>query len=472
MTDEIGRPDRLLRTLAGPWIGMIFLATALLSLPLATQSGVPDYRHNFWLHILNNAYASVSAACLVGTTVYSFGEEYSFFGQAVLVVTTQFAGMGMAAVGLAVFMPFLRNAVKLRTILLISLGLQSAAVVVMWHAWHQADTPSSWDRIWWSIVHAGSALWNSGLTMRGNGLTDYILNGPIFATITSLSIIGSLSLPVILDLAIVVRRPSPGVQTSKKKPIPEAHASGGPWQALPAWEAGAAFSLLLGGAVLLFCFETPWALDVAWRLPDSWTPQRPIQLGEGQVALRDDLMLASRWTTSVYVSATLRSAGLQSISVMEGAMSWPSYGLILLWMLIGGSAGGVAGGVRTSCLLLAGICVLSRRRSWQACAGGPEARRMLLRRSLMFVPIWLLVNAASIAILRVFTDGTLYEVVFDGAAACNSVGLSTGFSLHLSWIGRMIIILIMIAGRAVPVVFWASVSSRLRRCACRQEPAD
>jgi trk system potassium uptake protein TrkH len=466
VTDEINEPDRLLHILTGPWIGMMLLATALLSLPLATQSGVPDYRHNFWLHILNNAHAAVSAACLVGTTVYSFGEDYSFFGQAVLVLTTQLAGMGMAAVGLSIFLPFMRSAVKLRTVLLISLVLQLLAVAVMWHAWHPADVHSPWDRAWWGLVHAGSALWNSGLTMRTNGLIDYIFSGAIFATITSLSIVGSLSLPVILDLAIGVRRPPPEARRAGR-PDSEPDRSGGPWRALPAWEAGAAFVLLLAGAVMLFCFETPWAPEIVWRLPDSWTPQRPLHLGEGQVALRDDMVPASRWTTAVFVSATLRSAGLQSISVMKGAVSWPSYGLLLLWMFIGGSAGGVAGGVRTSCFLLAGICILSRRRTWEARAG---VRRMLFWSSMMFVPVWLLANAASVAALGASTDGSLYEVIFDGVAACNSVGLSTGLSLHLSWIGRMIIIMIMIAGRVVPIVFWSSVSSKLGRYLRRQEP--
>jgi trk system potassium uptake protein TrkH len=95
---------------------------------------------------------------------------------------------------------------------------------------------------------------------------------------------------------------------------------------------------------------------------------------------------------------------------------------------------------------------------------------MLFWSSMMFVPVWLLANAASVAALGASTDGSLYEVIFDGVAACNSVGLSTGLSLHLSWIGRMIIIMIMIAGRVVPIVFWSSVSSKLGRYLRRQEP--
>ena len=458
MESHIDEPDQLLRMLVGPWLGLMLVATVLLSLPLATQSGVPDYRHNFWLHVLNNAHAAASAACLVGTTVYGFGQEYTLFGQAVLIAVTQLAGMGLATVGLAIFRPFLNNTLRLRTVLRLAVILQLVAVAAMWHSWHDEDVRSTWERLWWGVVHASSALWNSGLTLRPDGLAPYLMNGAVFTTVTTLSIAGSLSLPVILDLVLGIRRSSPAT------PAP-------PWRRLPAWEAGGAFTLLFVGAALLFIFEMPWAPHVTWRLPDSWIPSRPLHFGDEQVAMRDEMSPAMRWTTAVFVSATLRSAGLQSMSVMQGAISWPSYGLILLWMFIGGSAGGVAGGLRTTCLLLIGICVLSRSRAWASPAGGAEARRVLLRSVLVFTPLWLLVNAACVAALAAATEATRYEVLFEGVAACNSVGLSTGLSLHLSWIGRMILILVMLAGRALPVVFWLGLSRKLTRCLSRQETA-
>jgi len=520
-------PTHLLRTLVGSWLLLILAATLLLSIPLATHSAVPDYRHNFWDHALSSAFAAVSSACLVGTTVYSFGEEYSRFGQIVLVVTTQLAGAGLAVLGLAIVQPFLNKIIRLRTVLLLSFGLQVLAVLIMWSSWETRDAATVGDRCWWGIVHAGSALWNSGMTLRNDGLAAYISNGAVFACITTLAIIGSLGLPVILDLVngkprqeVEVWHRRPGGESTGETPVPhgkgestgetpvphgkgestgetpvprgkgestdatpvsqrvrtadpgvetesetkERPPSNPPWRKLSQWETAAAFLLLLIGAVALFYCETPWSEGIVWRLPDSWVPQRPVDFGSNLISLRDDMPYRARWTMSVFTSATLRSAGLQSTVLSQGSMSWPSYGLYLAWMIIGGSAGGVAGGMRMSVLLLIGICLFSRRRSWSSWPGGEPGRRMLLRAFLLFVPLWLAFNVVSIGLLAATRDGYWYEVILESVSACNSVGLSTGLSLHLTPAARMAMILIIITGRVIPVAYWLSVSRRFTQC--------
>jgi trk system potassium uptake protein TrkH len=455
---RILEPAGLLRSLAGPWLLMVLLGTVLLSLPLATHSAVPDYRHNFWDHILNNAFASVSSACLVGTTVYDLGEDYSLFGQIVLVVITQLAGLGLAAVGLAILQPFMSKIIRLRTVLLSAVGLQAAAVGAMWTAWSPSDVSSAGQRAWWGIVHAGSAMWNSGLTLRSDGLAAYVSSGPVFATVTTLCIVGSLGLPVILDLVFGRRATKATVSKDPKSERPA------PWRALPQWEATAAFLLLLTGAVALFVFETPWREEIAWQLPDAWVPERPVDLGSNRIALGDDMPHRARWSRALFVSATLRSAGMGSIPVSRGALSWPSYGLLCLGMFVGGSAGGVAGGLRTSGLVLLGICLLKGRDSWNSLPGGAAARRTILLGSVLFLPLWLVLNGASIGLLALASGGTGYEVVLDGTAACNSVGLATGLALHLTWAGRLSMIVIMVGGRVVPVAYWLALSRRFGRC--------
>jgi trk system potassium uptake protein TrkH len=473
LNDAIAARTGVLKILIVPWVGMIVVGTVLLSVPLATQSPVPDYRHNFWLHVLNSGYAAVSAACLVGTTIYGFAEEYTLFGKVVLVVMTQLAGMGFAALGLVVLRPFMQSAIRLRTVLWVSGVLQLAAAAAMYPAWSSADAPNASERIGWSVVHATSALWNSGVTLRANGLASYLSQGVIFVCVTTLAIVGSLSLPVILDLILGHRgrRPTVGKGRAAARAITgEARRATGavpvpPWRRLASWEAAVAFGLLTSGAVLLFWFETPWKEGTPWRLPDRWIPRRPVDLGENQVAMRDPTGHAERWAMAVFVSATLRSAGLQSIPLSEGAVSWPSCGLLLAWMLVGGSAGGVAGGLRTSWLSLTAICLLSRRRSWAAVGNGPVVRRRLLGVLLLVVPGWLALNALSAAGLGACTEATQYEVILETAAACNSVGLSTGLSLHLTWSGRLVMIGTMMIGRMVPTIFWLGVSRGLTKWA-------
>ncbi|MBN2560935.1 MAG: hypothetical protein JXQ75_08400 [Phycisphaerae bacterium] len=448
----------LLRSLAGPWLILILTATFLLSLPLATHSAVPDYRHNFWDHVLNSAFAAVSSASLVGTTIYSLGDEYSLFGQVVLVIVTQLAGMGFAAVGLAIVQPFMSSVVRLRTVLWASLGLQFLGIVAMWSSWDASDVESTWDRLWWGVVHAGGAMWNCGLSLRNDGLAPYISKHAVFASITTLSIIGSLSLPLILDL-ITSPRASRKTAGTAERPTPDL-----PWRRLAQWEAPAVLGLLLLGAGILFFCETPWRPGIIWRLPVAWIPERPVDIGSGQISMRDDMPLPRRWALAVFVSATVRSTGVRSIPMSQGTLSWPSYGMMLIWMFVGGSAGGVAGGLRTSAILLPAICLLSRRHRWRSHPGGEAGRRMLLRAGLMFVPLWLALNVASIGLLAAVSDATAYEQILDATGACNSVGLSTGWLPHLTWQGRLVMIVIMIVGRAVPVAYWLTVSLRFTRC--------
>ncbi len=449
---RIDSPRQTLLTLLSPWVLLILIATVLLALPPATRSSVPDYRHSFLQHALNSAFAAVSTGCLVGTTVYHPGEDYTLFGQIVLFITLQLAGAGFAAVGLATVRPFLRNAIRLRTVLITAFVLQSAVIAATATAWSPADASTGPDRLWFGCVHAAGAIWNAGLMLRANGLEPYLTTGPVFIGFTTLAIAGSLGLPIILDIL-------------RGRGGSDAHEPGAspaqPWKRLPQWEAGGAFVLLISGAAVLWVCETPNMIR------PSLSPTRPVAFGQGQVALRDDMWPADRWSLSLFVSATARSAGLQSIPVSQGALSWPSYDLLLAWMIIGGSAGGTAGGMRTTVLLLPALLLVARRRAWSARTR--DTARTIVRRVLPAGGLWLVLNALAVVAIAVATDGDAYELGFDGVAALNGVGLTTGLLVHLTPSGRVVMMLIMLAGRLLPVLFWSDLAERLRLgCAPKQ----
>jgi tellurite resistance protein TerC len=435
-------PVGLLGIVAGPWLTLTFAGTFLLSLPLATHSWVPDYRHNFWLHVSNIAFAAVSSACLVGVGIYDLGNDYSLFGQIVIVAMTQLSGMAFAAVGLAIVQPFLLRLIRLRTVLMTTVLLQLAGILLMAGSWSSADAPGMARRLWWGLVHAGSAIWNSGWMLRPDGLSAYLSDSLIFTVVAVLSIVGSLGVPIILDLLGAPRAKPQSAQNVAARPV---------WRRLPQWEAGASLLLLLLGASLLFLFETPRLV------PQRFVPSRPVDFGEGRVSIRDDIGLRARWSTSVFVSATLRSAGLQSIPLSQGAISWPTYCLMLAGMFVGGSAGGVAGGMRLTTWVLLALAIIFGRTSW-ATPGGAGVRRLLIRAFLRWTLLWLGLNIVAVFILAAVTDGTWYERIFEPVAALNSVGLSTGLSLHLTWAGRLAMIGTMILGRFVPVAFWLGLS--------------
>ena len=429
------------------WVGLILMATTLLSLPLATRSAVPDYAHNFWSHILDSGFAAVSSACLVGTTIYSFGEDYTTFGQAVLVITGQLAGIGFCAIGLAIMRPFLIHRLRLRTLLCWAFGLQLLAVAVMAAGMLAHPTDGVARGLWSALVLAGSALWNNGLILHPTGLSSDLARGATFACMVTLSIVGSLGLPVIIDL---IRRPPPKTARSDQAMLP--------CRRLAQYEATGAMILLLAGAILLFYFESPGTLRA------GLVPQRPFDFGERQVPIRDHENAGRRWTLAVLVSATARSAGLQCLPVSEGALAWPSYGLLLLGIFIGGSIAGTAGGVRLSSFLLPVIGLLSGERSWKVTPAGPAVRRLILSRVPLFIGLWIVLNALAVLALGLATDGNAYQWVFESTAAINGVGLSTGMTPHLTVAGRLVMILLFIGGRLIPAAFWLLLTRRIAQC--------
>ncbi|RIK67031.1 MAG: hypothetical protein DCC65_07360 [Planctomycetota bacterium] len=449
------RPLAVFRAILVSWLGLGMICLVLLSLPLATLPGVPDYRHNFWMHVANCAFTSVSTACLNGVSAYGFGDDFSAFGRIVIFLQTQLSGMAWAAAALVAVRPFLRNDIGLNRLLLLCVAVQLAAATVVWSAWDSADTPTRTDRTWWSLLHVSSAFWNTGWTQRADGLARYLSVPRVFATTAILAIIGSLGLPVMYSL---LRRAERGN---------DPHRLGVPaWKRLPQFEVWAALFLLILSAGALFVIETPRFL------PDVLVPDRPLDFGSGRVSIRDPMPHQTRWTMAVFVAATLRSAGLQSLPLSEGAISWPGYALILGLMAVGGSIAGTASGMRNSTILLILISLFSARLAWTQHPGGHAARRVILRSALLIVLACAALQIASAWLLASTTDGTKYEVVFDSVAAVSNVGLSTGLALHLTGLGKIVMMLSMLAGRVLPMFLWLRMSSALVRLTAQGFPQD
>ncbi|MBK8269997.1 MAG: hypothetical protein IPK83_17545 [Planctomycetes bacterium] len=426
---------------------MIALAAILLALPIATQSGVPDYRHNFLNHALDSLFASTSTACLSGVTIRSFGEDYTVFGQCIMVGMTHLSGMAFALVGLAIVRPFLWRTISPRAVLLTALVIQAVALLVMYPAWHNTDAARVSDRLWWSIVHAGSAIWNTGLLLRTDGLATYFTDFRISVAMTTLAIIGSLGLPFLIELIL------PQPKSAEEQPDNTANHVRRRLKKLPEFEALAATILLGTGAVMLWYFDHP-ASKVA-----SWAPTRSLESVEDRIAL-NDIPPEQRWPVGLFVSATLRSTGLQSTTISAGSLSWCTFGLMLMWMLIGGSAAGVAAGGRTAMFTLP-LCLFRWKHEKS------ELRSRLLKRLAIFIAVIVAGNVAAVSILNLVTDATPYEVAFEAVAAVNNVGLSTGLSLHLTPVGRLVMIGLFIAGRLGPIVFWLSIADLVRTSTIR-----
>ena len=176
----------------------------------------------------------------------------------------------------------------------------------------------------------------------------------------------------------------------------------------------------------------------AWILTCVLEWNNPATLGG--MSLPDKLL------GGLFQSVTLRTAGFASID--QGALTDAGKAVCLFFMLIGGSSGSTAGGLKTVTFIVLVLFLASRARG--------RSRVCVFRRT---IPQGQVLDAMTIAFMMVslsllggvfisatspvaFTDA-LYEAV----SALGTVGLTAGATGHLSVASQILIIIYMYFGR-------------------------
>ncbi len=78
---------------------------------------------------------------------------------------------------------------------------------------------------------------------------------------------------------------------------------------------------------------------------------------------------------------------------------------------------------------------------------------------MLLVASYLLIAGGGVLLMRLTTAGTAHEWIFDPVAAVSGVGLTTSLSLHLTWMGRLVMIGLMIVGLWVPLIVWSRIAA-------------
>jgi len=437
---------QIAQTAFAGWAVIILIGTAILAAPLSTDTAVPDYRHNFWRHVSYCAQTAASAACLVGSSGYDIGEDFSRFGRGVIYAIMQLGAIGVAALAIIALRPMSLRPVRLGAVVAASAILQIAGAILLAAAWNATDAPDLASRAGWSLFHSAASLFNCGFFMRSDGLATYFASRIIFVTTTALAIAGSIGLPTFLVAISGIRRGSAPPPDSP--PI----APPAPLQRLVNWEFAAAFWLLVVGAGVLFLCETG---DI---IPTALRPERPVEISANQTPVRD-LSITARWRSAVFLAVSARSSGFAGVPIVEGGVNWVSMIVLCVWMMIGGAAGSYSGGVRTTTLM--GLFVLLFFRSSGEMSEATRKRVLRLLTGLVVLMATLTIATVLLLMIPAIQMATPWEKLIDGIAAANGVGWSTGLAPHLTWAARCLIILAMIAGRLLPLVWWCRIAAAI-----------
>jgi len=153
-----------------------------------------------------------------------------------------------------------------------------------------------------------------------------------------------------------------------------------------------------------------------------------------------------RILASLFQSVTARTAGFNTIA--QDALADQSKSLMIVLMIIGGSPGSTAGGIKTvtaAVLVIAAICALKGKSEVSFAGRSIPMDQIMSALSLIMVAI-IVVFAGTSAISMI--EGLPFaDVLYETASAFGTVGISLGITPSLGTASRIIIILMMFMGR-------------------------
>ena len=396
------------------FIALILMGTLLLSLPLASRK---TGSVGFW----DCLFTATSAVCVTGLVVQDTAACWSPFGQAVILALIQIGGMGVvtAAISLAflsgrkiglmqrsvmqesISAPQVGGIVRLtRFIVLSSLGMEAVGALLL--------IPSMMTRfgvgkgIWYAVFHSVSAFCNAGFDLMGaqepfSSLTGFSQNILVNVTLMMLITVGGIGFLVWND----------------------AKEHGFHWKQYRLQSKAALLTsawLVILPALWFFIFEMK-------------------QLPTGK-----------RILPALFQSVTLRTAGFNTVDLNQ--ISGSGQALMIVCMLVGGSPGSTAGGMKTTTLavLLTTAFAVFRRKD-HVSLWGRRIADDTVRQAIAILMMYLLLFFISGLFISQIEGLPLMSCLFETASAIGTVGLTLGITSHLSVASRLILIVLMFLGR-------------------------
>jgi trk system potassium uptake protein TrkH len=429
---RINAPQLLL---PATFVLLILSGTFLLKLPRAAGDAEISW--------IDSLFTATSAVCVTGLSVRSTAEGFSPGGQAVIALLIQLGGLGIVVFG-ATFAALLRGSLSLREhvtvrdmlehnsvadlrrfalrVVGVTLLLQLIGALLMLPFWQSAgDSPlAPAQRVWLSTFHSISAFCNAGFDITGDSLVPYrrsILPG---LTVSALIILGGIGFPVIFD---VLRWTGGTIRHRMGRSLAPArlslHAS---------LTVKATVILLTSGAVLVFIAQI----------------DRPTGGGASSG-------ITGRAADAWFMSVTARTAGFNTMPMDE--LSPASSISLMALMCIGGSPGSMAGGFKTTTLVVLFLGVLATIRGRAETEAGNRSIPENLVRKAGAVALCMAGLVLTATILLCITQPRLdpFKLLFESISAATTTGLSLGVTSELSPAGKLVLVLTMFLGRVGPL---------------------
>lgn len=397
------------------------LGSILLILPFATKSGQST-------SYLNALFTSVSAVCITGLSPYDVNTHWTLFGQLVILFLIQASGLGFMTIVSAAFLIFKRNMstgsknafildsrgktngvlVLLRRIVIGTLLCETVGALLLMIRF--IPDFGAGKGIYFSIWHSISAFCNAGFDLMGSAggefvsLTGYATDPVVTLTLTGLIILGGLGFCVWGDV-IDCRFNFKKFQLNTKAVL------------------AVNFVLIVSGTALFLLFER----------------DNPSYAGYN---------FGEKLLASIFNAATPRSAGFATTD--SSTLSDSGVLLTVILMFIGGGSGSTAGGIRvgTFAVIVMGMLAVFRGRK-DINIGKKRIDYSLLSQALAILAACLMMVMTGTLVICAIEPSSigLKEILFECVSALSNAGLSMSVTPRLTAASRVIIIILMYAGR-------------------------
>ncbi len=399
--------------------GIILIGAGLLALPVSSRSGQS-------CGFFPALFTATSSTCVTGLVLFDTWTQWSGFGQVVILLLIEIGGLGfMSAASLVIFMfrkkvglkqrmvmaqamslNDMQGVVRLQRIVIFgSLSMQMLGALVLFvrflptYGFRQAAV--------WGVFHAISAFCNAGFDLFGSiapgqSVMPFNDDPVVLLTLMALIIVGGLGFFVWEELA--------RVRSFRKFSV---------YTKLVLIATGV-ITLLGGGLILLLEWNNPGTLG--------------------------DMPVGQKILNAFFQTTTLRTAGFAGIDQM--LLTDGGKALSMIVMLIGGSSGSTAGGLKTVTFVVLVLFIWAKARGKSTVhvfkrtiptEKATDAMTIFfIMTALAFFGGFFIAATSPVS----FTDG-----LFESVSALATVGLTAGVTPLMSVPAQILIVAFMYFGR-------------------------
>lgn len=385
------------------------------------------------MSFIDALFTSVSGVCVTGLSVSDIATQLTTFGQILLMLLIQVGGLGIMAISSVIFLLLgkkmsvtyeksarsmfdaeSKEEIKesLYLIFKYTFFVELAGFIILFlrFSYLKHDIIFGLKQ---SIFLAVSAFCNAGYALITDNLIPYNGDPFILLTVAFLIIFGGIAPVMAITLPKFLKR-------EKLSPV---------------------ITIVFNTTIALLLFGTLLFLISEYN------------------GVLNEMNFFDKIINSFFHSVSARTAGFSSVDLSK--ISCGSYLTLVFLMIIGGSPGGTAGGIKTTTFAILVITCFNIFSGKKNVVRNREISPETIYKAIGLIFAYLSVLIISIIMLVTTQSASHSELAFEAVSAMGTVGLSMGITPNLDTFGKIVIITTMFLGRVMPAMIIYYLNSKI-----------